>query len=84
LRIARDKKYDSGSGRMIGIKDRGRLPERQVTAAKTHRLQDYERQRERERGGAFCGVRWEALRSSRIGEETRWIPAHLRVRLIAA
>lgn len=28
---------------MIGIKDRGRLPERQVTLAKSHRLQDYER-----------------------------------------
>jgi hypothetical protein len=43
---------------MIGIKDRGRLPERQVTAAKTRRLQDYERERER---GRRC-VLWRSPR----------------------
>jgi len=55
---------------MIGIKDRGRLPERQVTAAKTRRLQDYERQGERERE-AVRFVAFDEKRSDRGSRRRR-------------
>lgn len=55
---------------MIGIKDRGRLPERQVAATKTHRLQNYgtDREQERERELSIFSIDEKSL-SPRIRKE---------------